>query len=94
MAIVTNTKVGVKSIRRDKLIHRKIVVAMVASCKQIGIIPNDNPIGLDIGNEIICVPLGRSGHTSELWLARHTMDSHDLKTLERVNLIVHNNTLS
>ena len=64
---------------RHKLVHRKIVVAMVASCKQVRVVTNDNPIGLDIRNEIVSVQLGRSGHASELCFACFTTDSHDLK---------------
>ena len=80
--IVTEKKAKLDS-TRHKLVHRKIVVAMVTSSKQISIVTNDNPIGLDIGNEIVSVQLGRSGHASELWFACFTADSHDLKTRER-----------
>ena len=76
--IATETKAKFDSTRHE-FVHRKIVVAMVASCKQIRIVPNDNPIGLDIGNEIVSVQLRRSGHASELWFACFTADSHDLK---------------
>ena len=47
--------------------------------EQIGIVPNDNPIGLNISNEIVSIHLGRSGHASELWLTCLTADTHDLK---------------
>ncbi len=90
--IFAKTKIILDS-TRHKFVHGKIVIAVVASCKQIGIIPNDNPIGLDISNEIVSVQLGRSGHASKLWLACLTADSHDLKMRERFNLIVHNNTV-
>ena len=76
--IVTEKKIWFDS-TSHKLILWKALFAMVASCKQIRIVPNDNPIGLDIGNEIVSVQLGRSGHASELWLACFTADSHDLK---------------
>lgn len=85
--IATEVKVRLDS-TRHKLIHRKVVAAMVARCKidllktQVGIITNDNPIGLDISNEIVSVHLGRSGHASKLRLARFTADSHDLKMRE------------
>ena len=89
--IVTKVKVWLDS-TRHKLVHREIVVAMVTSCKQIRIVPNDNPIWLDIANEIVSVQLRRSGHASKLWFARFTADSHDLKMREgrRIHWIYHN----
>ena len=82
--IVTEAKVRLDS-TRHKLVHREIVVAMVARCKidllktQVGIITNDNPVWLNICNEIVSLHLGRSGHASELGLACLTADSHDFK---------------
>jgi len=61
------------------------MLAMVALSlvEQIGIVANDNPIGLHISNEIVSVHLGRGRDRCELWLARQTMDCHDIEVKKR-----------
>ena len=86
--IVTKTKVWLDS-TRHKLVHRKIVVAMVARCKidllktQVGIITKDNPIWLNIRNKVVSVSLRGCGHRNEFWTACLTADSHDLEVWKR-----------
>jgi hypothetical protein len=42
-------------------------------------VTNNNPVWLNIGNEIVSVSLRRGGHRNELWLACFTADCHDLE---------------
>jgi len=78
-------KVGVVPVAIVDLALWKESFASVALnfVEQIGIVTNDNPIGLHIGNEIVSVYLRRSRNRSELWLARHTMDCHDIEVEKR-----------
>jgi len=79
----------VSLVLEDGVNHGKVSLAV-----KVGVLTNDNPIGLNISNEIVSIRLGWSGYASELRLTSVTMDSHDLKMRERFNMIVHNNTIS
>tara|TARA_R110000824_G_scaffold669_7_gene4204 strand:+ start:3481 stop:3711 length:231 start_codon:yes stop_codon:yes gene_type:complete len=75
-------EIGIFSVAIVNLVLWEEMLAMVTLnlVKQIGIVTNDNPVGLHICNEIVSVYLGRSKDGCELWLARHSMDCYDIKT--------------
>ena len=85
LAVSAEMEVGIIHVAIVNFVPWEEMLAMVALnlVEQIGIVTNDNPIGLHIGNEIVSVHLGRSWKRGELWLARQTMDCHDIKIKKR-----------
>jgi len=85
LAISAQMEIGIFPIAIVDFVLWEEIFAMVALglVEQIGIVTNDNPIGLHIGNEIVSIHLGWCRNRSELWLARHTMDCHDIEVEKR-----------
>lgn len=67
----------------QQAILRGLITLTLAGISQVPVVTNNNPIGLNISNEIVSVHLRGSRNRGELWLASLAMNCHDMKVEER-----------